>query len=148
MQWALSLGLQGDAPGQFNDARMYQAGGFLPGKKAMCIWGFCEEYMHSYNCYIVTVHCYSPYEERKKRLNDFWVKLQSEILKFNAMICAIQLHLLDCDRVFVLGPYKKCVCVSGLCKTEKIQYQVINLKYKTKQHNTKKGMQRTVWSGA
>ena len=76
-------------------------------------------------------HCYSPYEERKKRLNDFWVKLQSEILKFNAMICAIQLHLLDCDRVFVLGPYKKCVCVSDLCKIEKIQYQVIKLNQAT-----------------
>ena len=114
MQWALSLGLQGDAPGQFNDARMYQAGGFLPGKKAMCIWGFCEEYMHSYNCYIVTVHCYSPYEERKKRLNDFWVKLQSEILKFNAMICAIQLHLLDCERVCLVLTRSVCVCLGSL----------------------------------
>ena len=33
-QWALSLGLQGDASGHFNDARMYQArdcafGGFV-----------------------------------------------------------------------------------------------------------------------
>ena len=59
-------------------------------------------------------HCYSPYEERKKRLNDFWVKLQSEILKFNAMICAIQLHLLDCERVFLVLTRSVCVCLGSL----------------------------------
>ena len=53
-QWALSLGLQGDASGQFNDARMYQ-----PREVGLCISGFCKEGIYAQ---LVIAHCCTQLE--------------------------------------------------------------------------------------
>ena len=78
-QWRLSLGLQGDASGHFNDARMYQARDCAFGGSVRNI---CTDTFSIVHCCPQT-DITAPIKRGrsslgKKRLNKFWVKLQSE----------------------------------------------------------------------